>query len=327
MGRLAAYDVEWLADLLRRQDSLVRRDQAMTCGLTERALRYRIRPDGPWQAVLPAVYLSVTGTMTSRQRIMAAYLYAGGHSGADVAVTGPAALAWHRIRADDGDKVDVLVGPECRIRDAGFARLHRTGVAPNAAYRDGVLVYVPPARAVADTARLLTDLAEVRAVVAAGVQRRKVQVWQVAEELDAGPVRGSARLRQALGEVASGVRSAAEGDLVDLIRRERLPMPVLNPRLFTGSRFLAIPDAYWPDAGVAAEVDSREWHLSPADWERTMARHARMSACGIIVLHFPPSRIRAERRAVAAEIRSALTAASGRTLPQVRVLPSADAGA
>jgi very-short-patch-repair endonuclease len=322
MGRLAAYDAESLAALLHRQDGVVRRDQAVTCGLTERALRYRIQPGGPWQVVLPAVYLCVTGTMTSRQRIMAAYLYAGGHSSVDVAVTGPVALAWHRIRTDYGDKVDVLVGPERRVRDTGFARLHRTGVPLGVAYRDGALVYAPPARAIADTARQLTDMSEVRAVVAAGVQRGKVAVWQLAEELDAGPVRGSARLRRALAEVAGGVRSAAEGDLADVIRTQRLPMPMLNPKLFLGTQFLAIPDAYWPDAGVAAEVDSREWHLSPADWEQTMARHARMSACGIIVLHFPPSRIRAERRAVAAEIRSALAAARGRRLPQVQVVPS-----
>jgi very-short-patch-repair endonuclease len=324
MGRLAAYDSESLAVILRRQGGVIRRDQAVTCGLTERALRYRIRPGGPWQAVLPAVYFCATGTMTSRQRIMAAFLYAGGHASKDVAVTGAAALAWHGIRADRGDHVDVvdvLVGLDRRRRDTGFARLHRTGVALGVTYRDGALVYAPPARAIADAARQLADLAGVRAVVAAGVQLRKVQVWQLAEELDAGPVRGSARLRQALAEVASGVRSAAEGDLVDLIRRERLPMPLLNPRLFLGTEFLACPDAWWPDAGVAAEVDSREWHLSPAAWEQTMARHARMSACGIIVLHFPPSRIRADRRAVAAEIRSALAAAQGRRRPQIRALP------
>jgi hypothetical protein len=46
-----------------------------------------------------------------------------------------------------------------------------------------------------------------------------------------------------------------------------------------------------------------------------MARHARMSAYGIIVLHFPPQRIRSQRRAVADEIRRALT--SGRRLPQI----------
>jgi hypothetical protein len=102
-------------------------------------------------------------------------------------------------------------------------------------------------------------------------------------------------------------------------------MPMLNPGLYAGDEFLAIPDAWWPDAGVAAEVDSREWHLSPDSWKATMARHVRMSAHGIIVLHFPPSRIRADGREVAAEIRAALAATRGRPRPAVRAVSAAQA--
>lgn len=102
--------------------------------------------------------------------------------------------------------------------------------------------------------------------------------------------------------------------------RMRLPDPFYNPRLYTGEEFLAAPDAWWPQAGVAAEADSREWHLSPGDWERTLARHSRMSAHGSIVLHYPPRRLRAEPRVVAAEIRSALGASGDRPLPQIRTL-------
>jgi hypothetical protein len=105
-----------------------------------------------------------------------------------------------------------------------------------------------------------------------------VQVWQLAEELDRGPVQGSARLRRALAEVADGVRSAEEGNLRSLIKRERLPDPMYNPRLYAGEEFIAVPDAWWREACVAAEVDSRQWHLSPGDWERTLERHARRSA-------------------------------------------------
>jgi hypothetical protein len=28
--------------------------------------------------------------------------------------------------------------------------------------------------------------------------------------------------------------------------------------------FIASPDAWWAREGVAAEIDSREWHLNPA---------------------------------------------------------------
>jgi hypothetical protein len=159
--------------------------------------------------------------------------------------------------------------------------------------------------------------------VPAGVQRGKVQLWQLAAEFERGPVRGSALLRAAVAEVADGVRSGAEGDLLGVIRRARLPMPMLNPRLLVDGEFLACPDAWWPDAGVAVEVDSREWHLSPADWEHTMARHARMSSHGIIVLHYPPTRIRRAGREVATEIRAALSAGRGRRLPAIQALLAA----
>ncbi len=95
-----------------------------------------------------------------------------------------------------------------------------------------------------------------------------------------------------------------------------------NPTLFVGEEFLASPDAWWPDAGVAVEVDSREWHLSPADWERTQVRHARMSAHGIIVLHYAPRRIRSDPAYVVDEIGKALQAGRGRDPLPIRAIPA-----
>jgi hypothetical protein len=122
-----------------------------------------------------------------------------------------------------------------------------------------------------------------------------------------------ALLRQALAEVAKGVRSVAEADFVNLIKRGRLPMPLFNAGLYgPDGALIAIPDAWWPQAGVAAEVDSREWHLTPADWERTMRRHAQMSKHGIIVLHFTPREIRSEPASVLAAIAGAVKFGSAR---------------
>jgi hypothetical protein len=318
MGRLSTFDQAALSRLLARQHGVVSRDQTVACAMTPGALRHRLRPDGPWQAVLPGVYLTNRGDLSPRQRAAAAFLFGG----PGIAVTGAAALTWHGIRQQHDDLVDVLVGLSCYRQGTGFVRLHRTGVMPNVGCWDGAICYAPAARAVADAVRQLREPREIRAIVAAGVQRGKVAVWQLAEQLDEGPRRGSAGLRQALAEVAEGARSAAEAELVALIKRARLPMPLLNPRLLAGGEFLAIPDTYWPGAGVAAEVDSREYHFAASDWERTLARHARMSACGIIVLHYPPSRIRTAGREVVAEIRAALEASRGRRLPQVQVQPA-----
>jgi hypothetical protein len=317
MPQLAQFDQEKLAETLRKQRGIIARWQASALGLTEKAIRYRARPDGPWTTVLPGVYSVGQRLVADPQRAVAAYLYPG----KAIAITGLAAVAWHGIPGTRSELVDVLVPHACQRVDAGFVRLHRTTIVPGAFCQDGVVAYVPADRAVVDAVRQLGDLAEVRALVAAGVQRGKVMVWQLARELDAGPVRGSARLRLALAEVADGIRSAAEADLRSIIRQARLPVPLYNPKLYIGAEFLAMPDAWWPDHGVAAEVDSKQWHLSPADWAKTTARHDRMTAAGILVLHFLPSQLKNEDWKVARQLKATLAAARG-PLPQIVTVPA-----
>jgi hypothetical protein len=317
MPRLAAYDSALLATTLSKQHAVISRDQALACTLTPSALRHRIRPGGPWQVVLPGVYVTGTGALTNEQRNVAAFLHAGGA----LAVTGPAAVACHGIPCPLSGLVDVLVPLTCRRTDVGFARLHRTGRIPETGFTDGVVRYAVPGRAVADAVRQLTEMSDVRALVAASVQRGKVAIWQLEDELKAGAPRGSARLREALAEVADGVRSIAEGDLRALIKKARLPTPLYNPRLFVGSKFLASPDAWWPDFGVAAEVDSKAYHLSPASWQQTLSRQARMVSQGILVVPLPPQRVRTEGWTVVREIRSALDHSRG-PLAHITTIPA-----
>ena len=318
MGRIALFDGDRLADLLTKQVGVVTRGQAKACGMSDAALRHRIRPDGPWLVLLPGTYLSRTGTPTTRQREMAAVLYAG--SGG--VITGLSALTWHGIRAPRAHLVDVLIPESRRRRDAGFVRLSRTRRMPGMLFPQGEVCFVPPARAAADAVRNLRDLSVVRAIVADCVQRGVVRLALLQDELAQGPVQGSARLRQVLTEVEDGVRSSVESDLRTLIKVERLPDPMYNPRLYAGEQFIAQPDTWWAEAGVAGEMDSREWHLSPKDWERTLARDARMSAHGIVVLHISPGRLKAEPRIVAAQIRSAVEAGRRRGGLDVKALPA-----
>jgi hypothetical protein len=277
--------------------------------------------------LLPGVCLTHTGQPTGEERDMAALMYAGPCS----VLTGAAALGRHSLSAGRPESgghaarpsgiVDVLVPRTTQRVDAGFVRLHRTARLPEGFCVEGEVRFAFVPRAVADAVRPLTDLADVRAIVAEAVQRRMCSISHLADELAAGPVNGSALLRQVLAEVAEGTRSAVEGDLRDLIRWARLPTPLYNPRLLVDGKFLATPDCWWPESGVAGEADSRSWHFSADGWEQTLARHARMSAYGIIVLHLTPQRIRSRRREVADEIRRAL--AAGRRLPQIRTI-SAD---
>jgi hypothetical protein len=303
---------------LREQEQVITRAQAIDCGLSRSEIRHRIRPGGPWQKLLPGVYLAVTGTPTQRQTEIAALRRAGPQG----ALTGVAALRHHGVRVPDSPSCTVLVPAGQHRQDCGFVRVWPTTRMPEFVFTDGAVRFTEAARAVADAARELRSFREVRAVAAAAVQQRRCRLDQLLEELAQAPVRQSAWLRGALAEVADGVRSAAEGDLRSLIRAAGLPAPMFNARLYVGSELLAVADAWWPDAGVAVEVDSRAWHLSPADWERTLRRSARMTIQGILVVHVTPHQLKAESGRIVADIRSALVTGRERPPLAVRTLPA-----
>jgi hypothetical protein len=292
-----------LLALIEKQDQVISRAQALGGGLTRHAVEHRLRPGGRWHPLLPGVYLTVTGSPSAAQRETAAFLYAGPHS----AVTGPAALRYHRLPVPESDVIDVLVPVGVQRRSVAYVRVHRTARMPASVYGSPGRPYASPARAAADATLWLTDLREARAVVAAVVQsRRGCTVDELAIELRDGPVRNSALLRAVLCEVSAGARSVPEAELRDLIGKAHLPMPMFNPRLYLPSgTFLGCPDAWWPQAGLAVEVDSRRWHLNPQDWERTMERHAQFGSHGIVLLHFSPQQIRTDGAAVITTITNA----------------------
>ena len=122
--------------------------------------------------------------------------------------------------------------------------------------------------------------------------------------------------------MAEGIRSAAEGDLKHVLARSGLPMPLFNPTVFAGDLFIARPDAWWPELGVAVEVDSAEWHLSPDDHAKTLARGRRMAKYQMNVLRFTPRQIRKEPAVVVADIRAALEGARGRPPLNLRTVPA-----
>jgi very-short-patch-repair endonuclease len=308
-----------LSATLSRQDHVVSRSQALAAGLSRDAVLYRVRPGGPWQRLLPGVYLALTGRPTADQKDMAALLYAGPAS----AITGQAALRGLGISRREPAVIDVLIPAAHRRRAGGFVVIHRTRRMPRLVINEGERRYTMAPRAVADAARYASSLADARAIVASAVQRGRCPPSMLAAELDEGGRRDSARLRIVVGEVADGVRSIAEGEFYELIKQSKLPAPLFNePVRRPDGTLIAIADAWWPQARLVAEVDSREWHLSPADWAKTMRRHNDLTQHGIHVLHFTPGQIRYDPRSVVATIAAALQQRGTGTAP-----PAGTAGA
>ncbi len=319
MTRSVRTDHAALSRILRDQDGVISRAEAFGCGMTPSELRHRIRRGGPWQRLLPGVYLAVTGAPTEDQAGIAALRYAG----PGAVITGLAALRRHGVRVPTSNDVTVLV-PMGRVRRP-WPRItvRPTARMPEFVMADGAIRFALAARAVADAGRELGSFREYRAVLAEAVQRGRCTVPQLAEELAGTPVRHSGWLRRSLAEVADGVRSVAEGDLRTLIHRAGLPAPMFNARLYADRQFIAVADAWWPDAGVAAEVDSREWHISPDAYERTLQRGAGMTAHGILVVHVTPKQIRTDAQTVAAQIRAALEQGRARPALNIRGLRAA----
>ena len=105
-------------------------------------------------------------------------------------------------------------------------------------------------------------------------------------------------------------------------------MPLFNPSLYddTGT-FIARPDAWWPELGIAVEVDSREWHLSPEDHANTLARGRRMAKYQVVVLRFTPRQIRTKPAEVIKDIKAALEGARGRPPLKLQTIPAGNGAA
>jgi hypothetical protein len=317
-------DQDALFRVLEQQLDVIARQQALAAGLTKHALAHRLRPGGPWRGLLPGVYMAATGAPTTLQQEMAALLYAGPGS----VITGPAALRSHHIRTELTEFVDVLVPSTRQRRDTNFVRLHRTSRMPTRIWEAGPVRYAPASRAVADAVRALSSLRDVRAVVADAVQRDKCAISNLAAELSQGPAKGSVLFREALADVADGIRSAAEGDLRDLLARSGLPMPLFNPWLYDEhGNFVARPDAWWPELGIAVEVDSKQWHTSPEDHAKTLARGRRMARYQIVVLRFTPRQIRTQPAEVTNDIKAALDGARGRSPIKLKTIEAGNGAA
>jgi len=303
MPRPTGADLGALSAILKRQHFVISRSQALACGLPSDAIQHRIKLGGPWQRLLPGTYLALTGAPSTIQRDVAALVYAGPVS----VITGRAALRGLGVSGDQPAMIDVLIPAHEQRQSRGFVVIRRTIRMPELWVAEGERRYALAARAVGDAARVAGSLNEARAIVAGAVQKRRCSVDMLIAELAAGPRNGSRLFRIALSEVADGVLSVAEGDFRDLILRAGLPRPLFNePVRRADGSVIAVVDAWWAAARVAGEVDSREWHLSPADWERTMRRHNELARCGVQVLHFSPRQIKAEPRAVVAAIAGAL---------------------
>jgi very-short-patch-repair endonuclease len=243
---------------------------------------------GQWVRLAPGIYLT-SPPVSRHDRLIAAALHGGPRS----VVSGAAALLHYRFRSPSGAAATlVLVPAQGGARSTSEISIRRTARLPLPVRIEGVPI-APVARAVADHALTLTGLDDVRALVSESIQRRFTTPRAIEAELDAGPRQGSARLRQALGEVSLGARSAPEARAGRALRRAHVAGFVQNARVRAGGRAF-VADFLFEAQRAILEIDSAEYHFSRADWARTMERDQQLQAAGYAVLHVRPAQLIAD---------------------------------
>ncbi|MGW6864204.1 hypothetical protein [Streptomyces sp. NPDC054901] len=310
--------------LARRQHGLVTRHQLTAgAGVPGGTIASRVRPGGPWQRLLPRVYLLQTGLPDPRQRALAAVLYAAEPtadplSGDTAVLTGGAALALLGIREAPTGPVDVLIRAPRRLAPAPGVRPRATSRWPRTMTVSGVPT-ARPVRAAADFAARTDPGAppdRIRSVLAQVVQAGWCHPHDLHAELRTSRLLARPAVRAAAAELLAGVRSVAEARARDTLGTTDLPTPLWNARLHTADGvFLASPDAYWPDEGAALEVDSAEYHYTRDAWQATLRRRLRLESHGVLVVSATPSMLRDSPTEVLAALRAVLALGASRPTP------------
>jgi hypothetical protein len=158
----------------------------------------------------------------------------------------------------------------------------------------------------------------VRALLTSVIREARIAPTTLREELDRAGSRGTALPRRVLAEMDDGVRSLAQGWAKRLINRAGLPTPGWRvPITSSTGAHLATPDAWWDEVGLAWEVDSYAFDLTPADYTAALRRAAHLTAAGIVVVHTPPVHRRDNPSEVADLLRAAHAQATARPRPPV----------
>ncbi|MFJ4711688.1 hypothetical protein [Streptomyces sp. NPDC088785] len=338
-----------LRHLVTTQRRVMSGAQLKAHGVSAAAAQEQCRAGGPWQQVLPGVFLLHPGPPTGEERLHAVLLYAGRTpqrrvpAGAvpvqpaagdphatpggpatpysDVLVTGLAALALHGFSAAPAllslDHVDVLVPRTRRLRSTEYARLVRAPGLPDPVTLDGVPV-APVPRAVADAVAQLADAEAVRRLLTEAVRGGHCDPASLVRELTAARLLTRPHVVAAVDSLLAEGRAIAEDRLYAMVRECGLEDPLWNVdlRLPAGPHLGGV-DAYWPDHAVAVELDTRAPRPGlrqddDALWGAYVRKREHLERLGITVVHITPRKLRESIEQQAAVVRTALMASGDR---------------
>ncbi len=290
-----------MADLLREQNGLICRDQALVAGVPRIKIDGHVR-HGRWQRVLPAVYLtepSINGqepTPSWRQRIRAAWMWAGD----DAVIIGPAAAAWAGYFNDlpSATPIGVLVPPNRRKSAQPLIRVVRARIDDrDTTSCDGILISSACRSAVDLAAHGCNDLLH---RMAQGNWLRPVPLQRA---LDRGAHRrGWTSARLAVRESLRNPHSEAERVTHRLLLATGISDWRANADLVING-WTVRPDLTFDEVKLIVEIDGFAYHGDRDAFERDRQRLNILTAAGWTVLRFTWRQIHDDPAAVVAQIK------------------------
>lgn len=267
---------------------------AGVCGVSRARVRTEV-DRGRWRQLARGVVLTRPDAPSRADWALAGLAIVGSHG----ALSGWDAVRLAGIGSPSPPREDVLVvttrGGSRRAGQAWIRKVAGPVPCRITAADDPLLPLIrvaTPARAVVDTALLYARARPVRALVTTAIQRELCSVEELTTQLRYAARRNSAALRLALADAVAGARSVAEAEAAELLRLGGVPTFELNVPIVHAGRVIAVADVLWRELRAVLEIDSREYHLSEAQWKATMARHNRLTRAGYAVTHYPPSAVR-----------------------------------
>ncbi|OZD07348.1 hypothetical protein CH275_07595 [Rhodococcus sp. 06-235-1A] len=300
---------------------LVRTAKLLELGVASKTIVRRTLPDGIWSRALPGLVFLTNRSLTQLERATAVSIYCG----SDAVISGRAGLALHGLLPPGSFEETFALIPEAQHRKSvGFAAVERTWRMPPPEIKSGLRV-APVVRCLCDAVRRMKNTEQCMALIARVVQRGAATVDAIMKELNAGSTRGTAMPRRVLRELATGAHSVAEAKAQKLYGRSGLPAMHHNVAVYDEQgKFLLIADNWLDDVALDWEIDSLEYHLSPADHRATVERRERAQNAGLIVVTHLPSDIRDNPERVLSDLRARYEQARARPRPNVTMRPTVD---
>lgn len=280
---------------MRRQDGVITLAQAGRAGLSEHAVRRRVR-SGQWRRCAPGVFFADDRPFTTAARIRAAVWAYG--SGA--AASGLTAAWWLDLMAIEPAQLEVTVPRNSHGRGAVGVRVRRRDLREEDIFESrglrvtGLALTVLEASVRRGGGPKIMDSALQRRVGLADLQRAHLR--------NSGRY-GATAARRMLEAASGGARSEAERLVIRLLRRGGISG--WHPNYPVGAYLV---DIAFPAQRVAIEIDGWAFHSDQQAFQNDRNRQNRLALSGWQVLRFTWLDITRQPDRVLMEIRAAISA-------------------